>query len=323
MRVAASAVIALVLACSACETTDPPAKAPTTGVTTARAADASRAWIAKSNENTKLLLDVFARFAPEFAAQIGVDGVDEGIMDVTPGHRERSMAAVQVARTEIVQRIATEQDPLVKQDLEILARAADLEIRRSRAEWDTLVPYTNPTELIFMSFHGLLDEQIPPARRKAAVVRLRKYAGLEPGYRPFTELLKTELVDGMSNPALVKPQKMEIERHMTTNAQIRQGLRGLFAKYPQPGADEPLAKLIAQLEAFDAYVKETVLPQARTDYALPPADLRAPARAVRRGHGARGARQGRARRVRPDPERDAGAGHGDRQGARAPVERLP
>src|SRR5204863_4948838 len=37
------------------------------------------AWIAKSDANAQVLLDVIARFGPEFAGQIGINGLDEQV----------------------------------------------------------------------------------------------------------------------------------------------------------------------------------------------------------------------------------------------------
>src|SRR5437762_13783016 len=89
---------ALLLACSHAA----PAPAPQP----ARAGD----WIARSNENAQVLLDVRARFTPEFAARTGVTGIDERISDLTPGHRERLRAALREAISTLQGRRAAERD---------------------------------------------------------------------------------------------------------------------------------------------------------------------------------------------------------------------
>lgn len=42
-------------------------------------ADEGDDWITRSNENSMVLLEVLARFSPEGAGQLGVDGLDEEI----------------------------------------------------------------------------------------------------------------------------------------------------------------------------------------------------------------------------------------------------
>ena len=42
------------------------------------------AWVAESNRNAQVLLDVMAHFSPESAGQYGMTGFDEGIFDIKP-----------------------------------------------------------------------------------------------------------------------------------------------------------------------------------------------------------------------------------------------
>src|SRR2546430_7048599 len=76
---------ALLLACSHAAPAPAPQQPP------------AKDWIARSNENAQVLLDVRARFTPEFAARTGVAGIDERISDFTPGHRERQRQAPRAA----------------------------------------------------------------------------------------------------------------------------------------------------------------------------------------------------------------------------------
>ena len=57
----------------------------------------------------------------------------------------------------------------------------------------------------FLVCRGLLDDQTAPERRMAAVVRLNKYAGLEPGFTPETELAKRYITLQMAVPNACVP----------------------------------------------------------------------------------------------------------------------
>ena len=114
-------------------------------------------------------------------------GLDEQIVVPGPETRERAQADYRAAKKELESRLASEQDPLVKQDLEILIHSADLTIRQSDATYRNLLPNFSPAAVIYGGISGLLDDQVAPERRPAALVRLRKYAGLEPGYTPLTD----------------------------------------------------------------------------------------------------------------------------------------
>ena len=48
------------------------------------------------------------------------------------------------------------------------------------------------------------------------------------------------------------------------------GIRKLYAEYPQPGAEPALAALQAQTDAYTAWLRESVLPVSRVDAILPP-----------------------------------------------------
>lgn len=49
-------------------------------------AQSAAGWVARSNEDTRVVLEQQARLAPEGAAQVGVSGVDEQITDLSSGY---------------------------------------------------------------------------------------------------------------------------------------------------------------------------------------------------------------------------------------------
>ena len=160
------------------------------------AAPKQPAWVARSNENAKVLIEVMARFEPEAASRLGAEGHDEQIVDMKPGVNERSRQATRVAIEELKRRLAVEKDPLVRQDLEIMIKAGYDNIRGSMLTEKFDVPYFNLPRNIFLGIRSLLDDQVSPERRKAALVRLRRYAGMEPGYEPMAKLAKTARASG-------------------------------------------------------------------------------------------------------------------------------
>src|ERR1044072_9894672 len=83
------------------------------------------AWVARSNENAQVLLKVIARFNPESAGQFGVEGLDEQVVDWKPGVIERSNQATREAAKTLKERLASEKDESVRQDLEILLSSAE------------------------------------------------------------------------------------------------------------------------------------------------------------------------------------------------------
>ena len=102
------------------------------------------------------------------------------------------------------------------------------------------------------------------------MVRLKRYAGVETGYKPFTDLLKQRTLEQIAKPEMIYPSRMEVETELGRNKNYVDGIAALFTKYKLMGWEEPYAKLKTQLADYDAWVKATIVPKARTDFREPP-----------------------------------------------------
>ncbi|MFL6196266.1 MAG: DUF885 domain-containing protein [Thermoanaerobaculia bacterium] len=227
-------------------------------------------WVVKSDKNTQLVLDALARVSPEGAGQLGISGLDEEVFDLKPGFEQRAREISNKVHAELEKRLPAEADPRVKQDLQILVDAlkANEEGADLGRKYD--LPYFNVTQAVFGGIRALLDDQVEASRRPAALVRLKKYAGLAPGYQPITRLAEAYTRTKLKDAKLRGPFKDEVERDLQTNATIVQGLGELFQKYGVAGYEEPYARLKEQLAAYDAFVRQEILPRARTDFRQPP-----------------------------------------------------
>ncbi len=228
------------------------------------------AWVARSDKNADVLLQVIAQTSPEGAVELGIPGLDEEISDYKPGYQERNRKALEQAAATLRQRLAAEKDPAVRQDLEILIESAEQNIQSSRLSEKLQLPSANVSQLVFGGLRGLLDDQVDAARRPAALVRLRKYTGLEPGFTPVARLAEDLTRSRLNEPGLLFPFKDEIERDLANSAAFVDGIGQLFQKYGIRGSEEPHARLREQVAAYDAFVRKEVLPKARTDFRLPP-----------------------------------------------------
>jgi uncharacterized protein (DUF885 family) len=234
------------------------------------AAPADHGWIERSNSYTDSLLNIEFEHAPERGSQQGLAKFDERISNPTLADqlvRRRELEA-QVASIDAAR--AKESDQRVQQDLDILHKAFDLRFRREDYELEHEVPFLNASERIFEGLRGLLDDQVAPARRPAAIARLRKYSGVESGYQPFTEALKQREREQMAKPGAIYPSKGEIETRLGRNANYVQGIAALFRKYQLQGWEDAYARLKSQLTDYDSWVRANILPKARSDFRLPP-----------------------------------------------------
>jgi hypothetical protein len=227
-------------------------------------------WVVRSNEHTRVVLEAQAGLAPEGAAQVGVSGVDEQITDLSSGYSRRIRDSVTKMQQELQRRLTAEQDPLVRQDLEILIQATRQQLRSLDIGERLLLPYVNAPAAIFNGLRALLDDQVPQPRRRAALARLRKYTGSETGFKPFTELALERVREQLPRKELLGPFREQVERDLGNISFFGSGLDELFKKYDLAEAAPLLATLKTQFTAYEQAVRAELLPRTRTDFKLPP-----------------------------------------------------
>lgn len=234
-------------------------------------ATASADWVEASNGHARLLLDLIARFAPEQAAALGVDGLDEEVFDLRPNVYERSQQAAREVVAELEKRLAAEDQPLVREDIAILIQAAENNMRSARLRREHLLPYYNLTQTIFQGVRTLLDPQVPSERYPAVVTRLRKYSGRARGHKAITELAKARTGERFAVDGLLGPYRGEVEQDLERAATFIDGMRELLAGADLDGWEKPFETLARQLEDYNQWVRSEILPRARDDFRLPPA----------------------------------------------------
>jgi uncharacterized protein (DUF885 family) len=231
---------------------------------------AEKAWIKQSNDYTNTLLNVQLEHTPEQGSVQGVAKFDERISDPSRADEVVQRRELEAALAKIKAARATVADKNVREDIDILQKNFNLQFRVEDFELAHEVPFYNASAQIFQGLRGLLDDQVPQPRRTAALVRLRKYAGVEPGYKPFTERLKERENEQIAKPGAIFPSKEEVETDLGRNSNYVEGIAALFKKYNLTGWEPAYEKLKVQLADYDTWVKANILPKARTDFRLPP-----------------------------------------------------
>jgi uncharacterized protein (DUF885 family) len=240
-------------------------------VGSAQAETKSPTWIDRSNTDAKVLLDVMAKFNPEFASQIGVPGFDDKVVDLKPDVDARSRAALADAKAKLEKMLADEKDANVRQDLQIMIKAADQQIEGIDLNHKYMLPYQDVGQLIFQGEFVLLKDDVDAKRRPSAVKRLECYVGKAPGCTPLIDLAKAQTQARIGEKDLIGPYKNEVEQKLSNSQRYAQGIRQLFAKYKLDDADSKAAldALDSQLKDYDSWVKTTIVPRARADFRLP------------------------------------------------------
>jgi uncharacterized protein (DUF885 family) len=229
-----------------------------------------KSWIEQSNAYTHMLLDVHLEHAPEEGSQQGLAKFDSRISNPTLADQLAERRELESVLAKITAARTTESNNHVKEDLEILRKAFDLQFREEDFALQREVPFDNASEVIFQGLRVLLDDQVAQERRPAAITRLRKYAGTEAGYKPFTDILKQRALEQIAKPGVIYPSKDEVETELGRNSNYVDGIAALFKKYNLSDWNTPYAKLKTELADYDAWVRANILPKARVDFRLPP-----------------------------------------------------
>jgi hypothetical protein len=226
-------------------------------------------WIAASNQYTNQLLAIEMKHAPELGSNEGLSEFDTEVSQPTLADEDQERKETEAVVATFKSAVGQQKQKEVAQDLQIMIRTVELQFRKLDFERAHKVDFLNASQTVFRGLRVLLDEQTPAERRPAAVVRIRKYAGLEPGYRPLAEILKQRVIEQMAKPDMVYPARTEIETELARDPNYMEGIATLLEKYKLTSWQEPFNKLKSQLTEYDAWTKATVLPKARGDFRLP------------------------------------------------------
>ena len=191
---------------------------------------ADRSWIAVSNSYANMLIEVVFKHHPEAGTQQGLSQYDTKVAQPTLADENQERKETEAVLAKLKSAAAEKQQQDVAEDLQIMIRRVNLNFKREDFRRANEVPFLNASQIVFGGLQVLLDEQTSSERRPAAVVRIREYAGLEPGYTALTEILKQRITEQMAKPGVIYPAKVEIETEMARNSNYIVGIAALMQK---------------------------------------------------------------------------------------------
>jgi uncharacterized protein (DUF885 family) len=233
-----------------------------TGAGANTAAGANKSWVQRSNQYTQMLLDVQLKHSPESGSAQGLAKYDAAITDATRAdeiaqRRELEDVLAQLKKDEL-----KEKDRDVREDLEILQVAFARQFRQDDYQLAHKVQFIDAIQAVYEGLRVLLDDHVATERRAAALARLRKYAGVEPGYKPFTEMLKQRMTEQMAKPGVGYPATNAIEVQLERDKSYLDAIAGLLRNYQMTGWEPAYAKLQEEVAAYDTWVRSAVMPKA-------------------------------------------------------------
>jgi hypothetical protein len=231
---------------------------------------ASDAWIRRSDALAEPVVALYVLAAPETASHAGLTQADPHTADFADGWRERVREAAFRATETLRGAASTETDARVREDIDILLRAADDVVRGMEIHDAHLVRLIDVARTAFAGLRVLLDEQNPGARKQLALVRLRRYAGLEPNAVALAHAAEAETRARLAVAGLAAPYVQEVKTVLALGPVLIDGIGALLRASELDGWQDAFDTLRAQHAAYARFVEAEVLPRARADHRLPP-----------------------------------------------------
>ena len=228
-------------------------------------------WVQKSNEAAKPLLEYITKYTPEYGSSIGIDQADEGVVDLKPNLYARSREDGERIIQELQAKGASESDPKVRRDLDILITAQKNSLETARLNQELKLPFYDVGQIVFQGLQTLLDPRNSAGRQAKAVVRLNRYAGQETGFEAITDLAKARTEEMLGNAKLVRPYIAEVNDAINNTQTYLDGIAELFRTAKLIGWESAHAALTRELVDYKDWLQKQILPQARQTNPLPEA----------------------------------------------------
>ena len=233
------------------------------------AAAAAEPWIERSDRNSAIVIEMQGAFYPEFTSELGVDRFDTAVLDLEPENAKRYDAAAGRVLELLSAGRKTESDPKVRQDLDLLIDAVGSRRQTRALEYRLLIPYFDPSKHIFQGLQVLLDARNDESRRRNALQRLRRYAGMEPGTAPLADLARARMSERFRTAQVAWPYEGQVRQDLDNSERYIAGIAELFRSSALRDWEAAHARLAAQLRSHSEWVKTAVLPRARKEHTLP------------------------------------------------------
>jgi hypothetical protein len=226
-------------------------------------------WVQTSNAQAQPVLDVLAKYNPEAAGRYGLDHYDEAILDLLPQVYERSRDDTRRVLGRLESRLADERHPKVKQDMQILIQVLTDSLARGERRRRLLLPYFNMGEITFEGLRALLDANVAKSRHPAAVVRLKKYAGLAPNTKPIVESAQARIAERFDVAGIVGPYRVQLRKDIAKSESYLKGIADLMRDHGMQGWEEAHKALAEQIASYNRWLESELLPRGRDDHRLP------------------------------------------------------
>ena len=135
---------------------------------------------------------------------LGIPGHEDDVVDLGPRLEERTIPEMDRLAAKLTKRVATENHDETKQDLEWCLRAIKRDREGEVLGLTRVLPMPNFGSTVFSGLRALLRA---PGSEAHALARLRKYAGIEPGFTSIVKLAEARIEERIAIANILFHQK--------------------------------------------------------------------------------------------------------------------
>ncbi len=217
-------------------------------------ASAKPNWITKSNENTNLLIKAESESNCTDQSKLS-DSLLNLDANYVQCYEKNLNNAIQTFQTKLNQ----ETDSAIKIDLELLIQSANEELRSNQLDRQYRLPYINLAREINRSLGELNTRDLNK--------QLKRLSGEETGTTSIATLATEKMREVLTRSNVFFPEKSQLEKDLAnTPVQLEQIKQRLEKGQTDPSS---YTKLRAQLTDYTNFVRQEILPKARTSFRLP------------------------------------------------------
>lgn len=218
-------------------------------------ASAKANWITRSNENTNLLTK-----AEEAKNCTDQSKLSKALLKLDANYAQCYENGLNTITQTLQTKLKRETDPAVKIDLEILIQSATEELKAEALDRQIRLPYVN--------LAGEINVSIDDLDKRDLAKQLKRLSGEEAGKLSIAALAIHNIREAMSRPNVFFPRKSDIEQDLSKTAFQLERIKQRLEK--QQIDQSSYNKLKAQITEYTNFVRQEVLPKARTDFRLSP-----------------------------------------------------
>jgi uncharacterized protein (DUF885 family) len=223
-----------------------------------------------SNQITHRFTHELAVYLPEKASEIGFTDYDEKAGNVTADFDEKLLGFYLGWHKKLLNlaSLTHTHDDLI--DLKLLSDYVQNQINEIKLNHaEKVIPFVPGTQLVFQNLKTLINPQTNQARKISAVKRFHAY--VESNFLYHNQAYTEAAIQKYAQDKAYYPGREQINNYLANSPIYIEAVKQLLESSNEQDWERDFVEYKAQAEAFDAFVREALLPNAQQTSAMPQA----------------------------------------------------